>query len=61
MLPHETIRRKRDGAALDAAEIETFIAGLTSGTVDMPTRSAPRILAARISAGVSKLGPENHM
>ena len=33
MLPQETIRRKRDGAALDAAEIETFIAGLTSGAV----------------------------
>src|SRR5579863_7567948 len=36
-------------------------ARMTSGTVDMPTRSAPRILAALISAGVSKDGPENHM
>ncbi len=33
MLPQETIRRKRDGAALDAGEIEAFIAGLTSGAV----------------------------
>ena len=30
---------------------------MTSGTVDMPTRSAPSTRAARISAGVSKLGP----
>ncbi len=33
MPPQETIRRKRDGVALDAAEIESFIAGLTSGAV----------------------------
>src|SRR5579863_8044645 len=33
MLPQETIRRKRDGAALGAEEIEAFIAGLTSGAV----------------------------
>jgi thymidine phosphorylase len=33
MLPQEVIRRKRDGEALDAAEIEDFIAGLTSGAV----------------------------
>jgi thymidine phosphorylase len=33
MLPQEIIRRKRDGAALGAAEIESFIAGLTSGAV----------------------------
>src|ERR1700722_3335884 len=36
-------------------------ARMTSGTVDMPTRSAPRIFAARTSAGVSTLGPENHI
>ena len=29
-------------------------------TVDMPTAVPPRILAARISAGVSNCGPENH-
>ena len=33
-------------------------ARITSGTVDMPTASAPRMRSARISAGVSKLGPE---
>ena len=32
-LPQETIRRKRDGATLDAAEIADFIAGLTDGRV----------------------------
>ena len=36
-------------------------ARITSGTVDMPTASAPRMRAIRISAGVSKDGPENHM
>jgi hypothetical protein len=33
-------------------------ARITSGTVDMPTASAPSIRIARISAGVSKEGPE---
>jgi thymidine phosphorylase len=33
MLPQEIIRRKRDGEGLSAAEIEGFIAGLTSGAV----------------------------
>jgi len=33
MLPQEIIRRKRDGGVLSAAEIENFIAGLTSGAV----------------------------
>ena len=32
-------------------------ARITSGTVDMPTASAPSTRNARISAGVSKLGP----
>ena len=32
-------------------------ATIASGTVDMPTASAPRVRKARISAGVSKLGP----
>ena len=32
-LPQETIRRKRDGGRLEAAEIEAFIAGLTSGAI----------------------------
>ena len=32
---------------------------MTSGTVDMPTASPPRIRAAAISAGVSKCGPQN--
>ena len=32
-LPQEIIRRKRDGARLDEAEIEAFIAGLTAGHV----------------------------
>jgi hypothetical protein len=35
-------------------------ARITSGTVDMPTASAPRMRIARISAGVSKEGPEYH-
>jgi hypothetical protein len=39
----------------------SILAMMTSGTVDMPTASAPRMRAIRISAGVSKLGPENHM
>ena len=33
MIPQEIIRRKRDGAALEEAEIAFFIAGLTSGAV----------------------------
>ena len=33
-------------------------ARITSGTVDIPTASAPRVRIARISAGVSKDGPE---
>ena len=32
-LPGEIIRRKRDGAALTAAEIERFVAGIVSGAV----------------------------
>jgi thymidine phosphorylase len=32
-LPQEIIRRKRDGAALDAAEIEFFVRGLTDGSI----------------------------
>src|SRR4051812_49591472 len=32
-LPQEIIRRKRDGARLDEAEIEAFVAGLTAGHV----------------------------
>src|SRR5512141_2682418 len=32
-LPQEIIRRKRDGGTLDAADIESFIQGLTSGRV----------------------------
>lgn len=33
VLPQEIIRRKRDGFALDPAEIAAFVAGLTSGAV----------------------------
>ena len=33
MLPQEIIRAKRDGKALDAADIEEFVAGLTDGRV----------------------------
>jgi len=33
LLPQETIRKKRDGGALEAAEIADFIEGLTSGAV----------------------------
>ncbi len=33
MLPQETIRRKRDGRSLDAAEIAQFVEGVTSGRV----------------------------
>ena len=32
-LPQETIRRKRDGAALDDAEIAAFVEGITSGQI----------------------------
>src|SRR5690606_31519813 len=34
---------------------------ITSGTVDIPTALAPSVWAMRISAGVSKLGPEYHI
>src|ERR1700679_2740169 len=37
--------------------IPMWRATITSCTVDMPTRSAPSVRKARISAGVSKLGP----
>ncbi|HTO84066.1 MAG TPA: thymidine phosphorylase [Methylomirabilota bacterium] len=33
LLPQEIIRRKRDGNALSAAEIESFVRGLTDGTI----------------------------
>ncbi|MDH3658747.1 MAG: thymidine phosphorylase, partial [Alphaproteobacteria bacterium] len=33
MLPQEIIRKKRDGATLDPADIQTFIKGLTDGSV----------------------------
>ena len=33
MLPQEIIRRKRDGRRLDREEIDTFIAGVTSGRI----------------------------
>ena len=33
MLPQEIIRKKRDGQALDAAEIAAFVAGIADGSV----------------------------
>ena len=33
MLPQDIIRRKRDGRALTAAEIQTFVADLTAGRI----------------------------
>ena len=36
-------------------------AAIASGTVDMPTASAPAMRAKRISAGVSKEGPAKNM
>lgn len=33
MLPQEIIRKKRDGEALDAAEIDAFVHGLTEGAI----------------------------
>ncbi len=39
-LPAETIRRKRDGAALEAREIEDFVVGLARGTVSGEQASA---------------------
>ena len=33
MLPVQLIRKKRDGGALDDAEIRAFIAGVTDGTI----------------------------
>ena len=41
-------------------EILKNLDNITSGTVDIPTTSAPKDLIAFISAGVSKDGPENH-
>ena len=42
---------------------ETVVLTNAAGSLklDMPTASAPRIPAARISAGVSKLGPQNQI
>ena len=34
---------------------------MASGTVDIPIRSAPRVMAILISAGVSNIGPRHHM
>ncbi|MBY6065097.1 thymidine phosphorylase [Pseudidiomarina sediminum] len=39
-LPQEIIRHKRDGAALSRAEIEFFVAGLTSGSISESQISA---------------------
>ena len=33
MLPVQLIRKKRDGGALDDAEIRAFIAGVTDGSI----------------------------
>ena len=38
-----------------------FLALMTSGIVDMPTTSAPNVRKARISAGVSNVGPSTPM
>ena len=38
-----------------------WAATMASGTVDMPTASAPRTRAARTSAGVSYWGPGKYM
>ena len=48
--------RRRSSREADDRE-QALRATMVSGTVDMPTASAPRVRAARISAGVSKLGP----
>ena len=40
-----------------ATRIPAWRARIVSWTVDMPTASAPMRAKARISAGVSKLGP----
>ena len=40
-----------------ATRIPAWRARIVSWTVDMPTASAPMVRKARISAGVSKLGP----
>ena len=42
-----------------ATFILKYLAKITSGTVDIPTTSAPKYCIALISAGVSKDGPEN--
>ena len=42
-----------------ATSMPAWRARMTSGTVDMPTRCAPMVAAMRISAGVSKCGPQN--
>ena len=43
-----------------ATRIPKRLARMVSGAVDMPTASPPITCAMRISAGVSKDGPENH-
>ena len=50
-------RLLRDTPVRVATVSPAWRARITSGTVDMPTASAPRVRSARISAGVSKLGP----
>ncbi|WP_315925263.1 thymidine phosphorylase [Mesorhizobium sp. SP-1A] len=52
MLPQEIIRRKRDGQHLSAAEIEEFIAGVTSGAVS--DAQAAAFAMAVFLAGMSR-------
>ena len=45
-------------AEIAATRRPQWRATAVSCTVDMPTASAPSVAKARISAGVSKVGPE---
>ena len=66
-LEHALVRRSARGGSPAAMFVTHEIArqrmpmcraASTSGTVDIPTRSAPSVRSMRISAGVSNAGPE---
>jgi pyrimidine-nucleoside phosphorylase len=51
MLPHELIRKKRDGERLDAGELRAFVAGVTDGTI--PDYQAAAMLMAIFFRGLA--------
>ena len=52
MLPVQLIRKKRDGGALDDAEIRDFIAGVTDGSI--PDYQVAAILMAIFFRGLDE-------